>query len=165
MSRVLILLVVHADVIPHDRISSTFWFCFFGKCCRPSSFPGQLEDKAIKSGPGILYCLHFFSTQQHGRSLLSDEVFSLLRVSVVVITETHMEKMLTHCEKSQSWSLPRVVVGNQLHSMLFEVGSAESLLSEEGNAWDEWRTLIQEAPQYETVVLSLKLVGSPQNME
>lgn len=60
--------------------------------------------------------------------------FILLRVSVVLITETHMEKMLTCCEKSQSWSLPRAGVGNQLHSMLFEVGNAESLLSDEGNA-------------------------------
>lgn len=123
---VLILLVTHADVIPHDRIRSIFWFCFFGKCCRPFSFPGQLEDEATKSGPDILDCLHFFSSQQQGRSLLSDEVFILHRVSVVVITETHMEKMLTCCWKNQSWSLPRVDVGNQLHSMLFEVGNAES---------------------------------------
>lgn len=131
VSRVLILLVTRADVIPHDRTCSTFWFCFFGKCF---SFPGQLEDEAIRSGPDILDCLHFFSSQQQGRSLLSDEVFILLRDSVVVITETHMEKMLTRCEKSQSWSLPKVAVGNQLNSMLSEVGNAESLRSDEGNA-------------------------------
>lgn len=133
VSRVLILLVAHADVIPHDRIHSTFWFCFFGKCCRRFSFPGQLEDEAIKSGPAILYCLHFFSAQQQGSSLLSDEIF-ILRVYVVVITETHMEEMLTCCEKSQSWSLPVAGVGNQLHSMHFGIGIAESLLSGEGNA-------------------------------
>lgn len=45
-----------------------FLVCFFGKCCRHFSFPGQLEDEAIKSGPGILYCLYFFSAQQQGRA-------------------------------------------------------------------------------------------------
>lgn len=107
VSKVLILLVAHAGVIPLDTIHWTFWFCFFGKHCKPFSFPGHLEDEAVKSGPGILYCLHFFSVQQQGRILLSEEVFICLWVSVVVITETRVEKIL-----SQSWSLPRVGVGN-----------------------------------------------------
>lgn len=37
--KVLILLVSHAGIIPHNRIQSTFWFCFLTKCYRPLSFP------------------------------------------------------------------------------------------------------------------------------
>lgn len=148
VSRVLIWFVAHAGVIPRDRIHSTFWLCFFGKCCKPFCFPGQLEDEATKLGPGILYCLHFFSAQQQGRILLSEEVFILLRVSVAVITATYMEKVLLLWEKSvmessKDWCWEPV-------SFNAFWGGECWKFTEWWRQWLRWRTLIQETPQSET---------------